>query len=193
MSDKKIPLLTSEREIEVLKKVFAVDDGDKILLSVRSLLLGFNITKAEADVIKAIFSDQEVLTAFRKKLYPILSADSLIGQGGDFWYGTDTQVVGRDPSEIRQVMESKSRTLKLLEQAMNLLTDPSGEKIDLSFEIDFTGPKSEVKDPYAIGLITRNRYVHSVAEALSMVKAVAGLKNETAEQTKKRLLSNESK
>ena len=188
MADNKsvrIPMLTNDAEIETLKKAFA--ENDELLISIRALLLGFPIKKSEADVIEATFKDKNVREAFRKKLYPILSPTSLIGQGGDYWYGTDTEILGRDPDTIAQMVNSKHKVLETLEQAMDLLENPiSGKKILLSIEDTKT-------DPFQVALLARNKYINAVGTALSMIKAVAGLKNETVEETKRRLMTDSSK
>lgn len=188
MSEQKsarIPMLTNDMEIETLKKAFA--ENDELLISMRALLLGFPIKKSEADVIEATFKDKNVREAFRKKLYPIISPTSLIGQGGDYWYGTDTEIIGRDPETIGQIVNSKRSVLLMLEAAMNLLVNPSSSK-KISLEFAPTGD-----DPFQIELLARNKYISAVGTALSMIKAVAGLKNESVEQTKKRLMSDSSK
>ena len=178
-------MLTNDMEIETLKKAFA--ENDDLLISIRALLLGFDIKKSEADVIASTFKDKAVLEAFRKKLYPVLTPTSLIGQGGDYWYGTDTEILGREPSTIGQIVESKHRVLSMLEQGMKLLENPaSGKKMSLAFR--------DVKsDPFQIELLARNKYINAVGTALSMIKAVAGLRSETVEQTKKRLTMDSSK
>ncbi len=181
----RIPMLTNDAEIETLKKAFA--ENDELLISIRALLLGFPIKKSEADVIAATFEDDNVKEAFRKKLYPVLTPTSLIGQGGDYWYGTDTEILGRDPETIGQIVNSKHRVLETLEQAMELLENPfSKNKIDLKF-------KSTEADPFQIELLARNKYINAVGTALSMIKAVAGKKSETVEETKRRLMNDSSK
>lgn len=177
-------MLTNDAEIDTLKKAFA--ENDELLISIRALLLGFTIKKSEADVIAATFKDKNVLEAFRKKLYPILTPTSLIGQGGDYWYGTDTEIIGRDPSTIEQVVNSKHAVLMMLQHAMKLLENPTLKKISLDFN-------STKDDPFQIELLARNKYINAVGTALSMIKAVAGLKNETAEQTRKRLTMDSAK
>ncbi len=177
-------MLTNDDEIGALKKAFA--ENDALLISIRALLLGFPIRKSEADVIVATFKDDNVKEAFRKKLYPILSPTSLIGQGGAYWFGTDAEIIGRDPETIAQIVNSKHLVFEMLEQGMSLLADPTGKKISL----DFPDTKT---DPFQIGLIAVNKYVSAVGTAVSLVKAVAGRKDETVEETKKRLMTDSNK
>lgn len=181
----RIPLPTNDIEMGLIKDAFT--DNDELLVSVRALLLGFPIEKSEADVIKSTFSNDQLLTAFRKKLYFKLSPESVIGEGGDYWFGTDSEISGRDPETIHQVMGAKHRVLAMFEQAIELLKNPfSKEKIDLTF-------KSTKEDPYQIEFLARNKYTHAVNIAISMVMALKGLKNETVAQTKERLNKDSSK
>lgn len=180
----KVSFITNEEEIIALKSVFAGEDD--LLIAIRGLLFGFPVEKGQKLVIATVFKDEKVREAFRKKLYPILAANSLIGQGGDFWYGTDAEIIGRDPDTIKQVVESKLQVLKKLEHALKLLENPDSTPMSLSFRfVD--------ADPFQIDLLARNKYVASVDRAISMVKSIAGQKAESAEAAKKRLFGNSNK
>lgn len=178
--------LLALKEIETLKKAFADNEG--FLVSIRALLLGFPVKKSEADVIESVFKDKDVREAFRNKLYLKLSPTTPIGQGGDYWYGTDTEIVGKDPETIGQIINSKHRVLEMLEQAMALLENPFSKENKIS--LDF---KSTKEDPFQIEFLARNKYINTVQTALSIVKVVSGMKSETPEQTKKRLLDENQK
>lgn len=188
MSEKKIPFLTNEVEIAALKNVFA--SNEDLLTSIRSLLLGFPITKTQQDVIRSVFSDKIVLSAFKKKIFTELASDSMIGQGGDYWFGTDTEIVGKDPQTIRQIVESKSNVLNMLKEAVTVLENPTSLTFDLNFTFD---EELFGKDPFMIDLIARNKYINSINTGLMMVKVIAGQKTETVEEAKKRLSSDSAK
>jgi hypothetical protein len=183
--ERRRPLSTNEYEIEVIKRAFAGDES--ILKSVRSLFLGFPITKVEADVVRSVFNDKEVLQALRKKMYPRLSSEVPIGEESDFWFGTETEILDKSPESITQVVMSKQRTLDMLAQAFELLVNPDGAKIDLTFAPDLKS------DPLQIELLTRNKYVKTVVTGLAIINVIAGQKNETVEQAKERLLKDSTK
>lgn len=172
-------------ETETLKKAFA--ENDALLVSIKALLFGFPIKKSEADVIETTFRDKNVREAFRRKLYFKLSPTTPIGQGADYWYGTDTEIIGKDPETIKQIVNSKQSVLVMLEYAMKLLENPNlPKKITLEF-----APTGD--DPFQIELLARNKYINTVNTALVIIKTVSGMKNETVEETKRRLLTDSSK
>ena len=176
--------LLAENEIDTLKKAFA--ENEELLMSIRRLLFGFHIKKSEADVIESTFKDKNVRDAFKNKLYLELSPTTPIGQGADYWFGTDTEIVGRDPETINQIVTSKANVLEALQLGMEVLENPililtGSKKISLALV-----PIKD--DPYQISLLARNKYVSTVNTALIMIKTIAGMKNETAKETKERLI-----
>lgn len=183
-------IYTSESDNQLLRKHFkGTDNQDSpLLLSIRSLLLCFPITKGEADVIRITFQDVNVRDAFRRKFYNQLSVNCPIGKEADFWFGTDIEVRDKDVNTIRQVIESKQLCYEMLQMAMNLLVDPSGIRPDISFD-----PK-KVDDPLQIRFLARNKYIGTVVNCLVQIKVtVDNTKDETLEETKTRLLKNSSK
>lgn len=179
--------LTNETEITLLKAAFS--DNEDILKSIRALLLGFEISKGDANVIKSIFNDSNMVTAFQKKLYTILAADSMLGQGGDYWFGTDTEIIGRDPETIKQIVQSKLTVLTMLREGISLLQDPSGIQpaISADYVPDFQN------DPFQIALLARNKYINAVNTTVMMVKVIAGKKDESASETMTRLKTDSAK
>lgn len=182
-------LSITEQEIEALKSAFA--DNEFLLKAVRKLFLGWDITEEEASLIKSTFSDDFVFSAFRKKIYPILDKESPIGELSDYWFGTETEITDKSPDTIRQIVESKDIVRNWLENAFELLKNPSGTKIDVSFN-----PKEAGKakgDTFQINLLARNKFIRTVETGLTMIKVIAGQKTESVEQAKKRLEQDSSK
>lgn len=183
-------IYTSENDNQLLRKHFKGTDSkdSPLLLSIRSLLLGFPISSGEADVIKATFSNEDVREAFRRKFFNKLSTNAPIGKEADFWFGTDIEVRDKCIDTIRQVIESKQLTYEMLQQAMKLLQDPYGPRVDVSFD-----PKL-VNDPLQIRFLARNKYIGTVVNCLVQIKVtVDNTKDETLEETRARILKNSSK
>lgn len=181
-------IYTSEGDNLLLRKNFKSDENgsdNPLLLSIRSLLLGFPISKSEADVIRNTFGKQDIREAFRRKFFHVISNDTPIGKEADFWFGTDIEVRGKHPDEIRQIIESKQLCLEMFHQALGLLVDPTGPKIDISFD-----PK-EVSDPFQVRFLARNKYIGTIVNCLVQVKMIADVtKDETKEQKKERESKN---
>lgn len=182
---KKRPLSSNEAEIAFIKSTFA--ENEYLLKAIRALFLGFRITDGDAKLIKSVFANPAAKTALRRKMYPESSATDEIGETADFWFGTETEIIGKDPETIRQVIVSKQLTLEHFDRAFALLDDPSGEKVDLTFDVACDS------DKFGIKLLARNKYVRSVETALMIMKVIAGTKDETPEQAKQRLLKDSTK
>ena len=179
------PLSQSEEEIALLKGAFA--DNEYLLKAVRKIMLGFKVDNKEQGLVTTVFKDSKLVDALRKKIYPTLSPDDGIGESSDYWFGTDTEIIGKDADTIKQVVMSKEITHQLLEQAISLITGKSDKPIDLSVKLDFKA------DPFQINLLARNKYAKSVETALMIIKVIAGQKAETPEQAKKRLEAESNK
>lgn len=184
-------IYTSEQDNLLLRKHFKSDgegNDNPLLLSIRSLLLGFPISKGEADVIASTFSHADVREAFRRKFFNRLEMNAPIGKESDFWFGSDQEVRGKDRDTIRQIVESKELNRHMFDRAMELLRDPSRGRVDLSFD------ESCDSDPLQVNLLARNRYVGSVISCLVQVKTVADVtRDDTNEERKDRELRNSAK
>lgn len=184
-------IYTSEGDNRLLRDHFKSDrsgNDNPVLLSIRSLLLGFPISKGEADVISSTFAKPDVREAFRRKFFNVLEMNAPIGKEADFWFGSDQEIRDKDRDTIRQVIESKSECLRMLNYAMSLLQDPSIDQLDLSFDADKSA------DPLQVKFLARNKYIGSVVNCLVQVKLVAdATKDETREEKSMRESRNSSK
>jgi len=178
-------LMYSEKDIETIKKIFA--DNEALLILIRKLFFGQNISKEEKELIKSTFSDPEVVEVFRRKVYPVKDFDRSLIAFNDFWLDAETQIFGSSRDTVYQTVESKKLIKDMFEKAFNLLTNPDGEKVSIEYE-----PMIEA-DPLGIKLIARNLYIRAVQTALITVQAIAGRKDETPEQAAKRLMQDSSK
>lgn len=187
MTETKQPkqLPVSEKEASLLKVTFK--ENEYLLKALRALFFGFDVSTEDKDLIKKTFSNIELKEALRKKMYPMMSADVPIGEVADFWIGVEQQIFGASRDAIFQAVNSKMKVLELLEQAIKLLDNPDGDKIDLSFNPKYSA------DELQIGLLARNLYIKTIEMALYMIKQIADLKEETPEEKKKRMALDSSK
>lgn len=174
----------SENEIETIKKIFA--ENDYLLIAVRKLFFGADLTDEEKKVVKSTFKDAKVKEIFRKKFYGELNLDTPIGQVSDFWMGAEMQVFGATRDTIYQSVQSKTMIMELFRKAFDLLDNPDGEKIKLDV-------LTIEADPLQVSLLARNLYLKAVETALFTVKTIAGQKEESIEQAMKRLQQDSAK
>lgn len=184
MAEQKQPLMYSDKDIELIKATFS--ENDVLLQAIRKLFFGVEISTSEKKMVKDTFSSDELVEVVRRKVYGLNNFDTPVGQLSDFWLGAESQVFGASPIAIEQTLKSKSQVLSMFEQAFKLLKDPSGEKVSievLPFEEDELG----------INIIARNLYMKAIETSLLTMKTIAGMKNETLEQTLGRLQQDSTK
>jgi hypothetical protein len=178
-------LMYSGKEISIIKAHFS--ENEELLIAIRKLFFGIDITGQEKESIKSTFSNPETVEVFRKKVYGLNNYDTPVGQLSDFWLGAETQVFGASRDTIYQAVESKKLVLDMFTKAFNLLANPDGEKVEIATFMSLSA------DPLQVGLIARNLYMKAIETSLLTLKSIAGQKTETLEQTVKRLQKDSAK
>lgn len=168
-----IPIPSTEAEIELLKKTFK--DNEFLIKLVRSAFYGFAIKDADKKLLKDIFSHEPTRVALRKKLYPVFEEDDLpIGSAGDFWIGTEQNILGMSKDTIHQVVMSKDLVKKWLEQGMEFLVNPTKPQPDISFAAHMLSD-----DPLGVRLLARNLYIRTIGQGLLFISQIVAMKQET--------------
>lgn len=182
MSEK---LMYSEKDLALIKSAFA--ENEELLLVIRKLFFGESLSQEEKALIVDTFKNKDLVEVLRRKVYGLNNFSTPIGQLSDFWLGVESQIFGASRDTIYQAVESKKMVLEMFEKAFDLLSNPDGERVVLTdvFTIDL--------DPLQVRLIARNLYMKSIETALLTIKTIAGTKNETVEETVKRLEKNSNK
>jgi hypothetical protein len=185
MKETENKLMYSGKDIDIIKRVFA--ENDALLIVIRKLFFGVDISDNEKLSVKDTFKDKDVRDVFQRKVYGLNNFDTPVGQLSDFWMGVEKQIFGAGRDTIRQTIESKQIVFGMFEKAMKLLENPDGEKVDVS-----TFP-SLITDELQVGLIARNLYMQAIETSLLTLKSIAGMKQETTEQAIKRLTQDSTK
>lgn len=175
----------NNKEIELIKSAFS--ENDVLLIAVRKLFFGQEISDDEKKMIKATFVNEDVVNALRRKVYGLNSFETPIGQLSDFWLGVESQIFGSSRDTIYQAIMSKEIVLDMFTKAFNLLTNPDGEKVNVEIN-----PIIEA-DPLGVKIIARNLYMKAIETGLLGVKTIAGMKTESVEDAVKRLKQDSSK
>lgn len=178
-------LMYNDSEIGFLKSIFS--DNDELMITVRKLFFGIDITDAEKELIKQTFNTAESREVFRKKVYGLDNYDTPVGQLSDFWMGIEQQIFGASRDTIYQAVESKKLVLEMFEKAFKLLENPDGEKVDISKFSNI------LHDELQVGLIARCLYMKAIETSLATIKIIAGAKDETVEEATKRLVKDSAK
>lgn len=184
MEQKTLPV--SEQEAELLRISFK--DNESLLKLVRALFFGFELSPDEKMLIKSSFANEQLREALKKKIFPVLSKDSPIGQITDAWMGIESNVFGQAKDTIYQAVHSKQRVLEMLDKAMLLLENPDGEQMDLKYN-----PKLQSLDDLQITLLARNFYMKTVETALHFINQFANQVVVKPEEVKERRAKNSNK
>lgn len=184
MVDKKEKLMYNEAEISMIKELFA--DNEYLLKVLRRLFWGIDISKEDKDLILKTFKRDGSKEVLKRKFYGELDVETPIGQLSDFWMGVEGQVFGASRDTIEQAITSKVMVLENFNKAFALLSNPDGEKPNMSV-------MSLVSDPLQSSMIARNIYLKAVETALFTIKTIAGKKEESLEETIKRISQDSAK
>lgn len=185
MAEKKQELMYTNKDIELIKSIFS--ENDALLVMLRKMFFGYELTADEKKVILSNFSNPEAIEVLRRKAYSTNNFETPVGQLSDFWLGVESQIFGASRDTVYQAIESKKLVLEMFTNGFNLLTNIEGEKVDVTIN-----PMIEA-DPLGVKLIARNLYMKAIETALHAVKVIAGMKTESVEDAVKRLQSDSTK
>lgn len=178
-------LMYNEKDIALLKSAFC--ENDELLVAVRLLFFGLDITDEQKKMITSTFSSQEMREVFMKKVYGIGNYNTPIGQVSDFWMGIEQQIFGASRDTIYQAVQSKALVLDMFQKCFVLLENPDAEKVSIEFN-----PNSSI-DELQVKLIARNLFMKAIETALLTIKMIAGMKDESPEQAIERLSKDSTK
>jgi len=188
MEDKKLTKyqLKVKKNIENVKKYFT--DQEELLILVRRLFYGEDISAEEKQIIKTVFNNKDSINIIKDYIAPEFEASSPIGQlKGDIWAGAESQVFGQNKDTIYQVINSKIQAKEMFRTALNLLENLDGKKVNINFT-------PAILDELQINLIARNLFIKGVEQGLMNIWGIAGTDpKETEEQMYERLKKNSNK
>lgn len=165
----------SDEEKDLLRGLFL--DNEPLLIAVRNLFFGFDLSTQEKEWLKVIKTPEQK-RLLRKIFLPELQPDLPIGQSIDLWMTIKLGDAGKD----EEIMESRRILLDNLEKALKLLDNPTGRKVDLS-----------VVGLESAELQARNTFIGHVEMQLQAIRAMANEKKETQEERSIRLLKDSVK
>jgi len=178
MSEQEKPLRVPEEELNLIRSVFS--GSENLLKATRAVLLGLSPTNDEKELVRSTYSNDAVYKIIETRLYPTLSKDSPIGQVQDVWMGVEQMIFGQSRDTIYQSVHYKNEALKLTRKGLNLLRDPEGEPIDVSFDLGRV-----VNDDLQINLLARIQYIRHIESQLNMLWIISNQKESTAKELKK--------
>ena len=178
---KKSEMRITDVELELLKSTFA--DREELLKSIRNLFFGLPMSEDEKTEIKRTFSGEQLRKLMRKQFLPEIQADLPIGQCVDLWMTIDLK--DKDISQIRQIVEARKELIDMIKVSLELLESVDGTPVNLNGWVNKVWA-----DGLDSSLIARNQFISHIDQQLAVIRTLAGVKTETVEETKKRLLQD---
>jgi len=175
-------------EIKVLKEHLTPD----ILLTVRSLLLGQEVSDEQKKVIQAAFSNSELLMMVRRRIIQRETDVVPLGSMSDMWLQANDRLHGGSPDMIAQTIKVGAKLNKLYKQMESILQNPFQEQINFGIDFDRIDESINFAET-ACNLIARNMFVRSVDFVMSLIKNLIGTPEETTEQAVERVKKNSTK
>jgi hypothetical protein len=184
METKKQERRISDSEMSLLKNTFA--ENDALLKTMRRAMLGLTITADESSTLSYLIKNNVALQQVIRKIFlPEIDGDAPLGQQLDLWM--TVQIADKTPELAHLLLQSRERLIKLIEQGLNNLANPSSflgiEQFSLPGDIDQS----------YVWLTTRNTYINHVESQLLQIKFLAGMTDETVAETQERLSKNSTK
>lgn len=178
----------SKKQTDLIKANFK--GNDFLLKAVRNLFYGFALTEMEIDVIKKTFSgNSELCGVVRKKIFPLFedTIDLDTGLAADYWLDVEKDILGAHSSAIYQRISSKQMCFDMLEQAIGLLENPTGTKVDMSYAPNLATDEWQVK------LLARSLYIRTIGQGLALIKIIADQVEQTSAEIAKKKALNSTK
>ena len=188
--DKDQLFIFSKSELALIKAVFA--DNDALIYTIRKVLLQFPLTLAEEELIRMSVTEP-VYDVLRKRILPLMSPDFPLNQIPNILTTITNDLKVKSIDEMIPLFEAKQLEIDYLEQQFRILKD-----IDYVQEssISLVG-LAELKDKTAsrqfVDMTAYLFLLGYIDPSMTMIKVLAGQKDETPEQQEARLSKDSSK
>lgn len=168
----------TDKELGIIKNTFA--DNDDALIALRKKMLGYPMTEVETNLTNF---KGELKSVMVKTFNPQIDPDAPINQVIDLWMIVDFR--DKTPEQARLLFRAKKKQLDFIDDKLN-------GKNKISFD-EFTYSDDGEDDEVLVNQITRNNIVLHIEQQLNQLKFLAGQKDETVDETKKRLEADSAK
>ncbi len=170
----------TDDELRLIKITFA--ENFDILKVLRKVMLQMELTEAESVAAKKNFNSEntEIINLMHKVFLPTLDGDAPINQMVDLWLTLD--IKDKLPEMASQQMVARGFVIKYLSQQLRVLEGKDVETMRLDALVN-----------NQINLMARNTIIIHVEQQLNQLRMLGGTKDETPEETVKRLAADSSK
>jgi hypothetical protein len=175
-------------ELSLMKGIFA--GNDELLYAVRKSMLQLELNLGESTVLGGLTEEAHKL--LKKVFLPDLDGDSPLFQMTDMILGLGADIKSLSPDGAWSFIKAKELEIDYLAQQLEILRGRGESKISLEEMGDLSGAKTTRESTY-IKLIARNFLLSFIDSNCQQIKVLAGLKEESVEETLKKLAQNSNK
>lgn len=188
MDKKKQVLRYSDSELKIIKDVFA--DNLELLQAIRKVFLQIPLDAIDQSLLSTVKSPA-ILSVIRKAYLPEIDAKAPLHQIIDLWM--TVEIKGKEPKSAYLEMVAREKLISYLDQQLRYLEGTQDDNFEIVFsDLVKVLPKTKADEMYA-NIIVRNTVIQHSEMQLAMFEVLAGQKNESVEETKKRLEKNSTK
>ncbi len=175
----------SEAELATIKGVFA--DNDLAITAIRKVFLEDELSDNEAKALKSAMKTDEVKNVLRRHFSPQLKVDAPIGQVQDRMMLVRPEE--HDPLTTTLLAAAMEQTIACIDSHVEEIF---GGTPAMSYKSLYTLDTDKPEETY-VGLKARNEYIMQVERLTHHLQLLAGRKEETPEETVKRLQKDSSR
>jgi hypothetical protein len=185
---KKRTMRYTDAELDIIKQTFA--ENDDLLIAIRKHFLQMPLELQEQHMLNKLRENEAAMAVLRKTYLPTLDGNAPISQLIDLWMTVDLK--DKSPEQAYPHLEARELLVTYLNQQLTFLESEEvlGEE-EIQFE-KLSGAVGKGAEQAYIDLVARNTLVSHNEQQLQMLSILAGRKEETVEETQKRLRRDSS-
>lgn len=175
----------SDAELSLIKNTFS--ENDDLIKAIRKVMLQLTLDPIDVSVLNAV-KPQQVQSVIRKAFLPTIDGNAPLHQVIDLWM--TVKLDGKSVKEGFLQIKARELLIKIIDEQLQVLEGKKKRgRVNLS---KLTLVKDKEEDVIA-KVIARNTYITHVEQMLVELLLLAGLKEETLEQTMERLQKNSNR
>lgn len=188
MPDKDQVMMFNSAELSLCKNTFA--DNDVLMYTIRKVFLQMPMTDVEKGLIKQAMTP-EVIALLKKRILPSISPELPLGQLPSILNNLSDNLKTMTVAEIAPHFKSKAKQIAYLQQQFDVLSGAStDEPIRLA---DFEKLDGKTDEERFVDITTYLFLLGWIDPNLILYRNMAGMKDESEADQKKRLTRNSSK
>lgn len=177
-------------ELSLMKNTFA--DNEDLLFAIRKILIQCPTSLEEQHMVKTLVSES-VYQLLRKMILPEIDGDAPLLQLADLKIGLNVEMSKYQPEQLGPIFEAKELEIDYLEQQMEILRDITSAKEPIILLKDLANTKGKDWEEAFMHITARNYILSYVDSCMQQLKFLSGKKEETVEETMKRLQKDSSR